>query len=94
MEFYAKYDRNFFRVESHIIEVRRELNSEDLIININFKLLNEVNIALKPIKLTVDVFSRKDATLISADLALNFMQLKLKESITQISCNLLTNLSK
>ena len=63
-------------------------------VNIGCKLLNEGNIALKPLKLTIEVFSRKDATLISADLVLNCMQQKPKESTIQISCNLLTNLSK
>jgi len=61
------------RVKSHITEVLRELKSKDLMVNIGCKLLNEGNIALKPLKLTIEVFSRKDATLISADLVLNCM---------------------
>ena len=72
---------NFLRVKSHIIEVLHELNSDDLLINVNFTLLNELNIVLKPIKLAVEACSRKDATLISADLALNFMQKNLKNPI-------------
>jgi len=47
--------------------------TEDLLINVNFTLLNNLNTALKLIKLTVEVFNRKDAALISPDLALNFM---------------------
>jgi len=64
MQFYAKCDRGFLLVKFNIIEVLRELNSEDLLISINFTCI------LKPIKLTVDAYSRKDVTRISADFAL------------------------
>lgn len=40
---------------------------------LNFEAIESLNKAMKPIKLTVEVLRRDDATLLTADIALNFV---------------------
>lgn len=84
----------FLKLKEFVEEALADLNATNLLNNINFKLLTELSEALKPIRLTIETLGRKDATLFSADLTINFMKNKLKESNTQISSALLNNISK
>ena len=61
---------NFLKVRIYVEENLFELNSLDLLINLDLELLKDLYNALKPIKLTVEALSRKDATLLSAELAI------------------------
>lgn len=94
MEFNYRYVRYFFRLREHIVEVLNELNVNNLLDNVNFLLLNDLKNALKPIRLTIEALSRADAILVSADLAINFMKNKLRESKAEISIKLLNNITK
>jgi hypothetical protein len=67
----------FLKLRKQIEEPLLELNMTHLLDMIDFCELNELNKILLPIKLTVEALSRKDATLYSAQVAVEFMMKKL-----------------
>ena len=85
---------NFFKIHMYVEDALKELNSSELLKNVNIKLISHLSAALQPIKLTVKALSREDATLVSSELAINFMKKKLMEANTEISSELLKKLSK
>jgi hypothetical protein len=71
-----------------------ELNSSSLLDSIDFKELSELSKILLPIKLTVEALSRKDATLHSAQIAVEFMMQKIAESRSAIANEFKSNMEK
>jgi hypothetical protein len=82
----------FLRLREYITSALKELNSLNLLNDVDFSLLEDLKNALIPVKLSVEAISRTDATLHSADLAINFMMMKLKDLNSKISLELLNNL--
>ena len=60
-----------------------ELNATNLIIGLNLDLIKGLCSILKPLELTVLALSRKDANLITAKGAINFLLKKLDRIVTQ-----------
>jgi hypothetical protein len=65
-----------------------------LLDNINFKNLNDLINAPKPMKQTVEALGRMDANLYSAEFAINFMKAKLEELGSDNSIKLLLKIKK
>lgn len=78
-------------IKEQVIETSQELRS-DLAEKVDFEAVQNLHDALKPVKVTVDALSRQDATLISADISINFMLRKLNEQDNTISLELAKNL--
>lgn len=71
-----------------------ELNKLDIINALDFEALEMLQKAMEPIKLAVEVLSKQDATLVTADTVLNFAFRKLENLQSEISSILLKNLKK
>jgi hypothetical protein len=78
---------SFLKLRKYIEEALLELNSSSLLDSIDFEELSELSKILLPIKLTVEALSRKDATLHSAQIAVEFMMKKIEESKSAIAIN-------
>lgn len=80
--------------KKQIIDTCSELNVMELVDNLDFGEIKCINDAMMPIKLTVEALSREDATLITAEVAIQFMFSKLHDQNNEISRNLLENLKQ
>jgi len=70
---------SFLKLRKPIAEVLKELNATHLIQGINFEIVEKLCSIMEPILLTVHALSRKDANLITAKGAINFLLKKLDD---------------
>ncbi|KAG5672798.1 hypothetical protein PVAND_002891 [Polypedilum vanderplanki] len=82
------------KTKAALFETFAELNSLPIINELDFEALEILEKAMDPIRVTVLALSRQDATLLTADKALNFMISKLEQLNSDISKTLLDNLKK
>lgn len=75
-----------------LFETFVELNATEIINKLSFPGLEELLKALNPVKLAVEVLSKEDSSLLTADTVLEFTLKKLDELDTEISRNLSHNL--
>jgi hypothetical protein len=71
-----------------------ELNSAELHSESNIIVLKEIQNVLSPIKIAVEALSRKDATLLSSEIILNFTLDKLSQLKSNLSARMMTSLKK
>ncbi|KAG5682939.1 hypothetical protein PVAND_012257 [Polypedilum vanderplanki] len=77
------------KTKAALFETFAELNSLPIINELDFEALEILEKAMDPIRVTVLALSRQDATLMTADKALNFMISKLEQLNSDISKTLL-----
>lgn len=83
----------FLRILNHVESSLSELNSSNMLDKINLRLVQNLNDILKPIKLTVEALSRRDATLITANFAIEFLKSKLLSIDDTLSSDFLNALT-
>lgn len=82
------------RTKTEIFDTLSELNQPDYLNDLDIEAIEALSEVMKPIKMTVEALSRKDASLVTADAAIYFMYLKLEKQATNISKRLLKALKE
>jgi hypothetical protein len=85
---------SFLKLRKYIEKALLELNSSSLLDSIDFEELSELSKILFPIKLTVEALSRKEATMDSAQIAVEFMMKKIREFRSAIANEFKSNMEK
>ncbi len=82
------------KIENEIRASLEELNKTELVDQINFEELKNLQMVLEPVKLAVENLSRENVTLINSETILNFMLEKLDNLESEIGERLAGNLRK
>jgi hypothetical protein len=85
---------SLLKTKISLFETFADLKELDLINKLDFYSLQNLKDALEPVKLAVEVLSREDATLLTAQTTIDFMLDKLKEQNSVISNELMNNLKR
>jgi len=85
---------SLLKTKISLFETFTDLKELDLINMLDFYSLQNLKDALEPVKLAVEVLSREDATLLTAQTTIDFMLDKLKEQNSVISNELMNNLKR
>lgn len=85
---------SLIKTKNCLFETFADLNKLEIINKLDFAALLSLQEAMEPIKLAVEVLSREDSTLVSADTVIEFMLQKLENVAGTIGTELYENLKK
>jgi len=84
----------FVKLQKFIEEALVDLNFSHMLDHIDFNELKDLQNSLEPAKLAIEVLSRNDTTLHSADITLEYMKSKISNCKSKIALELLDNMEK